>query len=177
MALLARTGGDPGAAAGAVRAALRDTDPDVALYEVRTMGEVRKATTWGERFFGRTLGAFAAVALFLAALGVWGSVAHAVARRKREIGIRMALGARPEQVVSLLAGRAIRAAAAGLALGLLLSLGAAMALRGLLFQVPAFQALPFAAMGLLLLGVVGLASFLPARRAARLDPATVLRSE
>ena len=177
MALLVRTDGDPGASAAAIRTALRDSDPDVALYEVRTMLEVRKTTTWGQRFFGRTLGAFAASALFLSALGVWGLVAHDVARRKREIGIRMALGARPEQVVSLLARQAIRAAAAGLTLGLLLSVGAAAALRGVLFGVPPFQPLAFGVMGLLLLGVVALASILPARRAARLDPARVLRTE
>jgi predicted permease len=177
MALLVRTSGDPASPTTAVRSAVRDVEPDAALYDVRTMQKVREETTWGQRFFGKALGAFAGCALFLAGLGAWGVVAHSVARRQREIGIRLALGADPRRVVRLFAGRALRAAAVGAAIGLAFGLLAAAGLRRTLFGVEAFDAGWFALASLLLVAVVALASILPARRAARVDPASTLRSE
>jgi predicted permease len=177
MALLIRTSGDPAALTTAVLGAVRDVEPDAALYEIRTMRTVREETTWGQRFFGKALGGFAATALFLAGLGAWGLVAHSVARRHREIGIRLALGAEPRRVVRLFAGRALRAAGVGALIGLLLGLAAAALLRRTLFTVEAFDAGGFALAALLLVTVVALASILPARRAARVDPASTLRSE
>jgi putative ABC transport system permease protein len=177
MALLVRASSDPAAHASAVRGAVREVEPDAALYDIRSMQTVREETTWGQRFFGKALGGFAGAALFLAGLGAWGLVAHSVARRHREIGIRLALGAEPRRVVGLFAGRALRAAAAGALIGLGLGLAAAAALRGTLFGVKAFDMGGFALASLLLVAVVALASVLPARRAARVDPASTLRSE
>jgi ABC-type lipoprotein release transport system permease subunit len=104
-------------------------------------------------------------------------VAHSVARRHREIGIRLALGAEPRRVVRLFAGRALRAAAAGALAGLAIGVAAAAGLQKTLFDVQAFDARGFAVAALLLVAVVALASVLPARRAARVDPASTLRSE
>jgi hypothetical protein len=177
MALLVRASADPAGSTAAVRGAIRDVEPDAALYDVRTMQKVREETTWGQRFFGKSLGAFAASALFLAALGAWGLVAHSVARRHREIGIRLALGAEPRRVVRLFAGRALRAAAAGALAGLAIGVAAAAGLQKTLFDVQAFDARGFAVAAVLLVAVVALASVLPARRAARVDPASTLRAE
>lgn len=177
MALMVRTKGGPASVMGAIRTALRGLDPGVATFDLRTMREIRSVTTWDQRLFAQMLGSFAAVAVFLAALGIYGLVAYGVGRRTREIGIRIALGARAPQVLGLLAGQALAAAAAGLVMGLGLSLLAARALESALFGVQAFQAAAFAGLGLALLAVAGAASLIPARRALRIDPARALRAD
>jgi putative ABC transport system permease protein len=177
MAALVRTHGDPSQAVAGVRAALRRLDPGVPLYDVRTMDQVRAFTTWEQRFFGRLMGAFALAALLLACVGVYGLLAYAVGRRTQEIGVRMALGARPGDMARLVLSEGARLAAAGAALGLALALALARALRAILYGVSATEPLAFAGMALLLLAVVLLASLLPARRAARIEPMAALRHE
>ena len=177
MALLVRTEGEPGAAAAPVRAAMRALDRGLALYDMRTMREVRAYTTWDQRFFGQTMGVFAAAALLLACLGVYGVLAHAVSLRAHEMGVRFALGARSADVVRLVVGEGAILAGAGVALGLLLAAMVTRLLEGLLFGLSAADPLTFTGMAALLLGVVLVASYLPARRAARVDPMTVLRRE
>jgi putative ABC transport system permease protein len=115
--------------------------------------------------------------LFLACFGVYGVLAHAVSRRTHEIGVRLALGARPLDVVSLVAGQGAKLAGGGVALGLLLAVAVGRLLGSILFGVNPTEPFPFLAVVAVLIGVVLLASYLPARRAAAVDPLTALRSE
>jgi ABC-type antimicrobial peptide transport system permease subunit len=141
------------------------------------MEELRAATTWEQRFFGALMGAFAGQALLLACLGVYGVLAYAVSRRTHEIGVRLALGASPANVVGLVVRRGARLAAAGVALGLVLSLAVGRLLQVILYGVSGADLTAFAAMAAVLAGVVLLASWLPARRAAGVDPIAALRTE
>jgi predicted lysophospholipase L1 biosynthesis ABC-type transport system permease subunit len=177
MALLVR--GTPPAAAlvPAVRRALAEIAPDVPVFDLQTMRARRLETNWDQRFFGQTMAGFAAVALFLACLGVYGVLSYAVSRRRREIGVRMALGATTGDVLRQVLGQAVRMAAAGIALGLLLAWALARLLQGILYGVSASDPWALAGMAAALLAVVLAAGGLPARAAARTDPIRALRQE
>jgi putative ABC transport system permease protein len=177
MGLLVRTEGSAAALVGSVRQAVRSLDASLPAYDVRTMSEVRAYTTWEQRFFGEMMGAFATSALFLACLGVYGVLAYTVGRRAREIGVRMALGARPTDVTRLVVGEGAVLAALGVAGGLLLSTGVARMLAGSLYGVSAADPWTFVEMAAFLGASVLLASWLPARRAARIDPMAALRQD
>ena len=177
LALLVRTATRPRAQAEAVRRVFRELDPGLAAWDVRTMEEVRAFTTWEQRFFGRLMGVFAAQALLLACLGVYGVLAYAVSRRTHEIGVRLALGARPVDVVRLVLERGMALGLLGTALGLLLALVEGRALQGVLYGVAAWEPVPLLATAGVLLGVVVAASLLPARRAAAVDPIAALRAD
>jgi putative ABC transport system permease protein len=177
LALLLRTRTTPRAQAEAVRRVFRELDPGLALWDVRSMEEVRAYTTWEQRFFGHLMGAFAAQALFLACLGVYSVLAYAVSRRTHEIGVRLALGARPADVVRLVLRRGAALGLLGTALGLLLALAVGQALQGVLYGVGPFEPLSLLATAALLVAVVLVASVLPARRAAAVDPIAALRAE
>ncbi len=177
LALLVRTRTTPRAQAEAVRRVFREVDPGIAVWDVRTMEEVRAFTTWEQRFFGHLMGGFAAQALLLACLGVYGVLAYAVSRRTREIGVRLALGARPADVVGLVLRRGAALGLLGAALGLLLALAVGRALQGVLYGVEPGEPGPLLAIAGLLLAVVLAASLLPARRAAAVDPIAALRAE
>lgn len=177
LAILVRSEGDPATVAGSVRTAVRKLDPGSPAFDLRTLSEVRAYTTWEQRFFGQAMGAFAASALLLACLGVYGVLAYGVSRRAHEIGVRMALGARPEDVVRLVVGQGATLAALGLGGGLVLAAGVARLLGGILYGVSAADPWAFTAMASLLAAVVVVASYLPARRAARTDPMAALRCE
>jgi putative ABC transport system permease protein len=123
------------------------------------------------------MGAFAAQALLLACLGVYGVLAHAVGRRSQEIGVRLALGARPLDVLGLVLRRGAWLGLAGTALGLLLALAVGRALQGILYGIAPFEPGPLALLAVLLMAVVLAASLLPARRAADVDPVVSLRAE
>jgi len=122
-------------------------------------------------------GALGALGLALAATGLYGVVAYSVSLRMREMGVRLALGARRADLTALVLGRGLRLALAGVALGGALALGLARAVRGLLYGISPTDLPTFVAVGLLMTAVAALASYLPARRAARVDPMTALRSE
>jgi putative ABC transport system permease protein len=177
LALMLRAATKPRALADAVRRAFHELDPGLATWDVRTMQEVRAYTTWEQGFFGRLMGGFAAQALLLACVGVYGVLAYTVSRRTREIGVRLALGARPLDVLSLVLWRGAALALAGIGLGLLLALAVARALRGVLYGVQPFELAPLAGVAGVLLAVVLVASLLPARRAAAVDPLAALRAE
>ncbi len=177
VTLVARAAGDPHSIAGALRAAVRTVDPDVPLSDIRTMQEVLEQSVAQRRFQMRLAGAFAATALLLAALGIYGVVSYAVARRTNEIGIRMALGAQAHQLYRMVLRQALAPVALGLVLGLAGAFAAGTVLASLLYQVSPRDPELLAAAALLLGGVGLAASFLPARRAVGMNPLDALRDE
>lgn len=177
MALLLRTDGDPAAIVPALRRVVRETDTYFAPYDVLTMTERRRLTSWGERFLGRTFATFSIVALLLACIGVYGVIAHHAAERRREIGIRLAIGAQRRDIVRLLLRRGAGLAALGCGAGLPLAMVGSRTIAGLLFNVSPWDVGVWTLPPLALIAVVLLASFIPARRASRLDPLTALRTD
>jgi len=175
--VVARTQGDPEALAGPLRAAVWSVDPDQPVWKVRSLAWLLARDVAPARFTTALSSAFALLALLLAVVGVWGVMAYAVSQRTREVGIRLALGARPEQVVRGVAGRGLRVVAVAAALGLAAALGAARLLRSQLYGVSPSDPWTFLAVALGLAAVASLACYLPARWAARVDPAVTLRGE
>jgi putative ABC transport system permease protein len=175
--LVIRTAGDPIALAGAVRQEVQGLDPNLPVASVRTMEAVVADATARSRISSYLLAAFAALALFLAAIGLYGILSYVVVQRQSEVGIRAALGADRGTILRLFVGQGMRLAAAGVALGLAGALALTRLLRSLLFDVTTTDAMTFLAVPLLLVVVAALASYLPASRAARLDPATTLRTQ
>jgi putative ABC transport system permease protein len=152
-------------------------DPQLPTARVTSMRQVLDRAIRQPRFNLLLLNVFAAVALLLAGVGIYGVVAHAAGRRTQEVGIRLALGARPGQVMALVVGQGLAPILAGLALGLLGALATTHLMAALLFQVSAVDPLTFAAVPLGLLAVALLACYLPARRATRIDPMIALRAD
>jgi putative ABC transport system permease protein len=177
MYVIARTAGDPAALAPTARRIVRELDPLLAITGIRTMTEMVDLSIARPRFTMLLLAVFGAVALTLAAVGIYGIMSHAVKRRTREIGIRMALGARPRDVLRLVVGQGMALAGIGLVVGVAAALAATRLMTGLLFGVSATDPLTFAAIVLLLGGIALLASWIPARRAVATDPTMALRSE
>lgn len=174
--LFIRTTGDPAAAADAVRRAIHAADPLQPVAEVRTLRSAMADTVAQPRFFTILLTLFGSVAVFLAALGLYGVVAYTVTRRTAEIGIRMALGAGARDVVRMTVGRSAWPTAAGILAGTLGALLLARAMASMLFEVRPADPATFSAAALLLAAVALLASWLPARRAARIEPTVALRA-
>jgi putative ABC transport system permease protein len=177
LSLAIRTGRDPLALAPAVREVVRDLDPRMPLAEVRPLADIVAASVARQRFTMTLFLAFGAVALALAAVGVYGVVAYSVARRTREIGIRMAMGAQRRDVLGLVVRRAAALTAAGLAVGLVGTAALGGLLAGLVYGLSPSDPPTLAGVVLLLAAVALGASWLPARRAARLDPLTAIRHE
>ncbi|MGE0455920.1 MAG: ADOP family duplicated permease [Vicinamibacteria bacterium] len=173
--LVVRTGGAPEALAPTLRALVAEQDPALALGSIRSMQDMVETSLARPRLYSLLLGLFAACALAIAGVGLFGVLSYAVALRTREIGLRVALGARPRDVVRLVAGRGLRLACAGLALGLLAAAFLGRFVASLLYGVRPQDPLGVAAVALALVGVAGLASALPALRAARIDPQRALR--
>ncbi len=177
ISLVVRTRGDPAAAMPAIREAVRQIDPHLPLGEVRTMEQVKDQSTLWVKQPTWVVGAFAGVAALMAALGLYGVLAHAVTQQRREIGIRMALGARPGDVVSSTLRTALSMLLVGLIAGLAGAFALTRALKSLLFQVSALDPVALA-VACVLMTVVGImAALIPASRAAGVDPMTVLRNE
>jgi predicted permease len=175
--LVARTEGNPSAIAAALRAAVAELDPALPLGTIETMEERMRESLMLAVLYMRLFTIFAAAALLLAAIGAYGVIAFAVVQRTRELGIRMALGATRAEVVRLVVGYGGRLAAIGIALGVVAALALSRVLRSLLFGVSATDPATFAGVALLLAAVAVLASWLPARRAARIDPTVAMRAE
>lgn len=179
LTLNVRTTGDPAAAIASLRARMRELDANLPLYDVRTM---RQHLDGGLAFFFLRLGAsfaalFGLLALALGAVGLFGLIAFGVEQRVREIGIRMALGAEVGAVQRMMMNRGLRLVAIGLVIGLPLALFVARAMQGLLVNTPATDPLALGSGVALLVIVAGVASWLPARRAMRVDPMVALRSD
>jgi predicted permease len=177
MGLLLRTAGTPAGVAPSVRAAIREVDPAVAPFDMQTMIERRRSTSWGERFIGNMFAGFGLAALLLACVGAYGLTAYSAAQRTREIGVRMAIGAGRADILRLLIGRGTRLALTGLLVGAPLAAAAAGGVQGLLFRVSPWDPGVWATMPVALITAVLLASYAPAHRASRIDPATALRQE
>lgn len=177
MAFVVRTAGEPQALMQPVRDALRRVHAGLPLFELMPMTERRRFLTWEQEFFGQMMGTFAAVALLLACIGVYALLSYAARRRTQEIGVRLALGARPNDVVWLFVRQGGIIGLGGLAAGLALSIGVARALSSSLWGVEAIDVALFVTIAAALFAVVLLASYWPARRASRIDPIAALRSE
>ncbi len=169
--------GDPARSGAALRRAVAEMAPDVPVSRLRTLDGIVAASVGAERSTAWLLAALSGLALALAALGIYGVVSYSVARRTREIGVRMALGATVGDVRRLILGQALALALAGVALGSAAALAAARLVKSLLYGVSAADPLVFCAAPALLAAIALLAAYLPARRAVRLDPTAALREE
>ena len=177
MTYVVRTAGDPAASLPAIRGAVWAVDPLQSFYSAATVEQLLSDTLAARRFTTGLLALFALAALTLAGLGVYGVIAVATAGRTREFGLRLALGARPGAVVGMVVRDALGLAAAGVALGALAALWTSRFLASLLFEVTPADPLTLAAVSLLLLAAAASAAWLPARRAARVNPLAALRAE
>ena len=177
MFLVLRTSADPASVTSALRAQIAALDKDLPLTDVRTMPERIDESADRPRFRTLLLGSFAAVAMLLAAIGIYGVLAYSVSQRTREIGIRMALGANPARVVTLVVARGMALVGVGIVLGVAGALALTRLMSSLLYAVSARDPQSFVAVSLLLAAVALLACYLPARVAARVDPMIALRSE
>jgi len=175
--VLVRTSGDPRALAAAVSQAVQDVDPQVTVAPARPLADLVGLSTLPSRVAGTALLAFGAVGLGLAALGLSGVVAQSVAQRTREFGVRVAIGARRGQIVRLALDEGLRLVAVGLVLGLGLGLALARVASSLLFGLSTADPVTFVGAPALLLCVAAGAAWIPARRAARVDPVACLRNE
>jgi putative ABC transport system permease protein len=177
MGVVLRTSIDPSALAGPARDALRRLDPDLPMFEVRTMKETLDRSLWARRAYSWLFAVFAGVALVLAAAGIYGVISYAVSRRTHEIGIRLALGASPGRVLRQVLGQGMVLVVIGITLGLGATLWGARLLETLLFGVSTRDPLTYALVAAGLVCVALLANLMPARRAASVDPMRALRSE
>jgi ABC-type antimicrobial peptide transport system permease subunit len=179
FAVLVRTAEDETAILPSISATIHQIDPEMAIYDPITLGQkIHDApSTYLHRSSAWLVGGFAAMALLLGVVGVYGVIAYSVSQRTREIGVRMALGAQRGSVYGLILKEAGRLIVVGVTLGLVGSVGAAMLMRKLLFGVPPWDAPTLAGVAIVLAGSALLASYLPARRAASVSPVEALRAE
>jgi predicted permease len=175
MLLHVRTAGDPSGLVQAVRREVRELDPNLALLDAHTIGQLRERSLWAPRMGAGLLALFGLLALALASVGIYGVFAYMVGQRRREIGIRMANGAQRADLLRLVLADGMKPVLAGVAAGLVILPLAARPIRHLLFGVSVANPLAVGGAALLLLAVAGLALLLPARRASRLDPVQALR--
>jgi ABC-type antimicrobial peptide transport system permease subunit len=177
VTLVARTRSAPGDVLGRIRGIVRDLDPDLPLYDVRTLEDHMGIALLPARLGGSVLGLFGLLGMLLAAVGIYGVMAYSVSQRKREMGIRVALGAGRRDVEGMVLRQGMRLAGLGTFLGLI---GAALGgrlVQSLLYGVNALDPVAFTVVPALLVAVAALAVWLPARRASRGDPVTALRSQ
>jgi putative ABC transport system permease protein len=160
-----------------VRHRVHELDAMMPMNNVQPMSALASAIVSQPRFRTVLLGVFALLAVVLATVGVFGLLSYFVTQRTREIGVRLALGAQPADVIRMVVGRGIGLAGAGILIGLAAAIPLSRSMQALLFNVPPFDVPTFAAVAILLGAVAGIASYLPARRATRVDPIAALRME
>jgi putative ABC transport system permease protein len=177
MNVVVRSAGEPAMLTTVVREALRAIDPDEATSTFRTMDDVVSSSAASDRFNTLLLGAFAAIALLLTAAGIFGVLSYLVTQRTREIGLRMALGAQPKDVLHVIVGHGLRLVLLGLSIGVATALLVTRWMSSVLFDVKPSDPLTFSAVAAVLAAVAFLASYIPVRRAMRVDPMVALRYE
>jgi len=177
MYLVARSASDSAAIVPAIRAAIREVDPDQPLYRVMAMEQIVSESAFQRRFSMFLLGIFAAVALVLAVIGIYGVMSYSVTQRTHEIGIRMALGAGRRNVLAMIVGRGLVLTLVGLGVGLAGAFGVTRLMSGLLFGIGPTDTLTFAGVSGLMLATALMANYIPALRATRVDPMVALRYE
>jgi putative ABC transport system permease protein len=175
--IVVRTHGEPTLATSTVLAALKQADPLLPAYRIMSMDANIQQSYWQASLYGKLFGAFAAIALVLAAVGVYGVISYSVSQRTQEIGVRVALGAQRGDVLRLIVGHGVLLGGIGIVIGLLGALGVTRFLRTILFGVSPFDPASFLGVSLMLTTIALLASYIPARRAARVDPVEALRYE
>jgi putative ABC transport system permease protein len=176
LAFVVRTDGNIAEATRGIRAAIAETDATLPVYDALTYDDRLKLASASNRFSTVLFSALAALALVLAAVGLYGVLAFSVAQRSFEMGVRVALGARPIDVLALVSRQGMRLVAGGLAVGLVLAMTASRVMASLLYQVAPNDPVTYLTAGVLLVGVGALACYVPARRASRADPTTALRA-
>jgi len=177
MTMMVRTTGDPLSLASAVRRRVSESNGEQPVFDVQTMGQIVSDSVAGRRFSMLLLGIFACLALVLATVGIYGVISYTATQRTHEIGIRMALGAERTDVLRLVVGQGLRLSLIGIGAGLAAALGLTRLMSSMLYGVRPTDLVTFAAVSLLLAGVAVLASYVPARRATRVDPIIALRYE
>jgi putative ABC transport system permease protein len=177
MWVVARTSGDPQAASGVVRQTLKTLDPGLPAFLMTPLSTIVNDSVADRRFSMLLLGTFALIALFLAAVGLYGVVAYSVTQRTREIGLRMALGASPGSVLGLIVGGGMKLALAGVVVGLAVATLVTRLVTTMLFQVEPLDPTAYVATSVVLLLVAAVACYIPARRAMRVDPLVALQDE
>ncbi len=177
VVLAVRTAGAAERIVASARAALSELDPNLAIYDVRTMEELQTQEEQNSRFTAIIMGFFGAIALFLASLGLYGVMSYSLTRRTQEIGLRTALGATPRDNVRLFVGQAMRLTLTGVAIGVLASFSLSRLVSSMLFGVQANDPVTFAGAAVVLVVVASLAAFIPTRRATKVDPLLALRME
>jgi len=177
MTVVVRTDGDPAAHAGTIRAAVREMDPSVPLYNVRTMDGWMREAMASRRFTMLALGVFALVALVLASIGVYGVMSYNVSQRRREFGVRLALGASKRAVALDVVGSGLRLVAVAVGIGVVGAFALSRLLRSLVYGVNTTDPISFAFAAAFLVLVAALACYQPAHRAGKVDPIEALRAE
>ena len=177
MTVVARTQGDPFAFVPTLRRVVAEIDPNMAFATPGTMEELINISLWERRFITVLFSVLAACALILSTIGVYGVINYSVSQRTHEIGIRMALGAQAADVRRLVVRKGLRLAFIGVVIGLPLAVGLSFVLSSMLYGVSQYDPVTFTAVAVLLLFVAGIASYLPARKATRVDPMIALRYE
>jgi putative ABC transport system permease protein len=172
-----RTSGDPAALASAARTIVRDTDPSLAVTRLQAMSDIMRTSVAPTRASMLLISLFAAVAMIMAAIGVFGVMSYTVSQRVREMGIRLALGAKPSELKRMVVRDGMTQALAGVVLGLGGAAWLTRTMSSMLFEVRPGDPLTLAAVALVLLAIAALACYIPARRATRVDPLVVLRAE
>jgi putative ABC transport system permease protein len=175
--VLLRTANDPASLIPIARRVIHDVNPDIAINDMQPMDEVIADALWQRRLWGVLFAVFAGVASLLAAVGLYGVMSYLVSQRTREIGVCVALGARPLDIYRLIVGQGVKLLGLGVAVGLLGAIGLSRLITSLLFGVSAYDVPTLVGVSLLLAAVALAACVIPARRGAQVDPIVALRAE
>ena len=177
LSLLVRSSAPPSLIVTSTRAAIKEVDPELPIFDVKTMTDVLAGSVSQPRFYAILLASFAGIALLIAALGIYGVISYTVSQRTRELGIRIALGAQRERVLQLVIRQGMALTLVGIAIGLGAAYALSHVIASMLFGVAPADPMTFAAVAGVFLAIAGMASYLPARRAAGVDPIIAMRAE